>query len=136
MWLRWPTEIEIDLLDRGYDIAHWHQLTINPETGTPRLSSRRLLTLLEFGPEDGPFKTAAERGGRWSSWKQMLAEIANEGYRFRSSYHAVNSTPENDARFDPTKFEFLDPIDQEIRAKREAEEAAAADEFNAQIGYS
>lgn len=121
---------------RGIDIAHWHQLTINPETGVPRLSSRRLLVLLEHLDDDSAFKTAAERGGRWPTWKQMLAEIANESYRFRSSYHAVNSTPDNDARFDPSKFEFLDPIDEKLRAEREAEEAAAADLFNTQIGYS
>lgn len=75
--MRWPDEIESDLLLRGIDIAHWHQLTINPETGCPRLSSRRLMVLLEHLPDTSEFKAAAERGGRWPDWKQMLSEIAN-----------------------------------------------------------
>lgn len=66
----------------------------------------------------------------------MLKEIANESLRLRASYHAAHSTPEHDARFDPTPFEFVDPVDQEGIAKAKAEEVAAAEQFNAELGYS
>lgn len=122
----------------GTDIAHWHQLTINPETGCPRLSSRRLLVLLEHLPDTSAFKTAAERGGRWPDWKQMLSEIANEGYRFRASYHAVHSTDDHDATFDPSQFEFVDPAVRrqlEEQAKQEAEVAAQTEPELAEAGW-
>lgn len=118
------------------DIGLWHQLTTNPLTKGPYLSSRRLLAFLERSSEDGAFKTAAERGGRWPSWMQMLKELTNEAYRFRASFHAANSTTDNDARFDPTPFEFVDPVDQEAAAKVEAEKESAAQRFNSELGYS
>ena len=124
-WLRWPEEIESDLLLRGVDIGLWHRLTINPDTGAPYLSSRRLLAVLEHLPDDSAVKTAA-RGGRWTDWKQMLAEVANEAYRFRASYHAAHSTDDNDVRFDPTPFEFVDPVVAEVRAEVERAEAEVA----------
>lgn len=68
----------------------------------------------------------------------MLAEIANESYRFRSSYHAVHSTDENDARFDPTEFMFLDPVqerEREEEKQREAELSAKTDPELADAGW-
>lgn len=82
-----------------------------------------MLVLLEKLPDDSEFKTAAERGGRWPEWKQMLAEIANEAYRFRASYHAVHSTEEHDASFDPSPWEFVDPVTRREQAEREQREA-------------
>ena len=125
LWSRCPEEIESDLLVRGVDIGLWHRLTINPDTGAPYLSSRRLLLLLEHLPDDSAVKTAA-RGGRWSDWKRMLAEVANEAYRFRASYHAVHSTEDNDVRFDPSRVEFVDPVVAEVRAELERAEAEVA----------
>lgn len=87
--------------------------------------------------ENGAFKTAV-RGGRWPDWKQMLAEVANEGYRLRSSYHAANSTDENDARFNPSELEFVDPAVQELRdeqARLESEKSAQTEPELADAGW-
>jgi hypothetical protein len=98
-------------------------LAINPDTTDPYLSSRRLLVLLEHLPEDGAFKTAT-RGGRWSLAQQIAAEGVNEQYRMRASYHAAHSTDDNDVRFDPTDYEFVDPVIAQARAEAEAAESA------------
>ncbi|MCG7596362.1 hypothetical protein [Mycobacterium sp. PSTR-4-N] len=42
----------------------------------------------------------------------------------RASYHAAHSTEENDVRFDPEPWFFVDPVD--VRLRREAEELEAA----------
>ncbi len=75
--------------------------------------------------EDGAFKTAA-RGGRWSEWKQMLAEATNNSYRMLAAYLAFHSTEDNDLRFDPKDFYFLDPREREIAAELERQEAEQA----------
>ncbi len=127
------------MLRAGSDIAYWHRLTLNPETGTPRLSSRRLLVILDTADGDGPFKTAADRDGRWPDWKQMLAELTNEAYRMRSSFFAVNSE-DGAARFDTTPLEFVDPVDERLRAEREAEKEKQAQQsqsdFESAMGFS
>lgn len=96
-----------------------------------------MLELLEFMDEDGAFKTAAERGGRWSTRQQMWAEITNEAYRFRASYQLVNGG--KDAYFDPSDFEFVDPVVRKSREEIAAADAAAAvnaqEQFEAAIGF-
>lgn len=122
--MRWPDIIENDLLQhKNIDIGLWHSLAINPLTGGPYLSSRRLLVLLEHMPEESEFKRIAERGGRWSLAQQIAAEGVNEQYRMRASYHAAHSTDDNDVRFDPTDYEFVDPVIAQARAEAEAAEA-------------
>jgi len=119
------------------DIGLWHRLAINPDTGGPYLSSRRLLVILEGLPEKSRFKTAL-RDGRWPSWQRMLAELANEAYRFRSSFQAANSE-EGKAWFDTTDVEFVDPVDRAERARRDAADVEAAKtaqaRFEAAIGF-
>lgn len=128
LWLRWPEELETDLLVHyNLDIGLWHRLTINPDTGAPYLSSRRLLVLADRLPDKSEVKTAA-RGGRWPIETQMLSEIANEGLRLRASYHAAHSTDENDVRFDPEPFYFVDPVIAKARAELEAVEAEIAEQ--------
>ena len=118
----------------GLDIAHWHQLTINSETGTPILSSRRLLAILEHGlPETSKFKTLAERGGRWPIDRAIAAESVNEQYRMRASYHAAHSTEENDVRFDPEPWLWVDPVDERLRREAEELEAAQAAETEPEL---
>lgn len=107
------------------DIGLWHRLTINPDTGAPYLSSRRLLVLVDKLPETSELKTAA-RDGRWDIKTQMLAESVNESYRFRSSYHAAHSTDEVDVRFDPEPWFFVDPVVAKAREAQEQIEAAIA----------
>lgn len=126
-WLRWPTEIENDLLVHcnGLDIGLWHNLATNPLTGGPYLSSRRLLVLIDKLPEESDLKTAA-RGGRWPEWKQMLANVFNEQVDMRASYHAAHSTDECDVRFDPSDYYLIDPVIAKARAEREAVEAEIA----------
>lgn len=78
-------------------------------------------------PDTSELKTAA-RGGVWDIKTRMLSEIANESYRFRASYHAAHSTNENDVRFDPTEWEFVDPVIAAARAELEAAEAEIAEQ--------
>lgn len=102
------------------------------------LSSYELLELLEHLPEDSAFKTAAERGGRWPTWQQMLAESVNESYRLRAAYHVVNGG--EDAAFDTEPLLFIDPIDRERRKQFKAFEAELAaqsqNEFESAMGFS
>jgi hypothetical protein len=82
-----PGQIESDLLDKNLDIADWHQGT-RDEHGRLKLSSRRLLEVLEFLPERSAFKTWAERHGDWCTEQKMLQTIANEESRLRSTIQA------------------------------------------------
>ena len=69
----------------------------------------------------------------------MFAEIANESYRFRSSYLAVNSEG-GAAAFDTSDFEFVDPVERERRAKAETAkaeaDAKAQNAFETALGYT
>lgn len=128
IWLRWPEELEADLLVYyNLDIGLWHRLTVNPDTGAPYLSSRRLLALADRLPDKSEVKTAA-RGGRWPIETQMLANIFNEQVDMRASYHAAHSTDEVDVRFDPSDYYLLDPVVRKARAELEAVEAEIAEQ--------
>jgi hypothetical protein len=48
------------------------------EYGSPRLSSRRLLVLLEGLPDTSWFKTVAERDGDWTDAMKVAAETYAE----------------------------------------------------------
>ena len=57
----WPREIEADLLrEYGVDVVDWH---------TGRLTSRRVLVLLDQLSEESRYKTEFERGGNWPVWQ-------------------------------------------------------------------
>lgn len=136
MWLRWPDEIEADLFaEYGVDIGHWHRLTLDPDTGCPRLSSRRLLVLLDKLSETSEFKKASERGGRQSRAERVVENTYNEIALLRASFHVVNGGKE--AAYEP--YRYRDPVDELAIAKREAAEAeeaaAAAAQFDADIGF-
>lgn len=87
--------------------------------------------------DDSEFKKAAERGGRWPDWKQMLAEQVNEAYRLRSGFQAVHSK-DGEAGFDTRDFEFVDPVVHEARRQAAAAMADAEqqrqDRFDAELG--
>lgn len=138
MWSRWPDEIEADLwihCDKT-DIAWWHRLTLDPETGCPRLSSRRLLILLDKLPDSSEFKKQADRNGRQSRAERVAEDHHNETALLRASFHAAHGG--KDAAYEP--FRYRDPIDEKLRAEREAQEAAedaeAAQRFDSEIGYA
>jgi hypothetical protein len=123
IWRQFPRQIAADLR-RHYQlhIKHWHRGDRGAD-GDLILSSYDLLELIEgLPPDDSAFKAAAERGGRWPVWQQMLAEVANEGYRLRAAYHAVNGGAE--AAFNPAEFAFIDPVQREWlkRAEQAAEQ--------------
>jgi hypothetical protein len=63
-----PHEIEADLAFRGIDIADWHQ---------GKMSSRRLLVLLEGLPDDSLYRKA-RRDGDWSDGEYLRAALINE----------------------------------------------------------
>lgn len=110
---------------KGIHLKHWHRATRDAD-GDLILSSYDLLQILEFLPEDGPFKTAAERGGRWDIKTVMLANIFNEQVDMRASYHAAHSTDDCDVRFDPSDYYAVDPVDAKFRAEQEKAEAEIA----------
>jgi hypothetical protein len=110
-WKVAPTQIESDLLLRGIDIHAWHRGS---------LSSRRLLVLLRWLPDDSAYK----REGGYTEAEYMLAETHNEIARLRASYHVVNGG--EDAAYEP--FEFVDPRIAEARAEAAALEDVEAEE--------
>lgn len=136
VWLRWPDVIEADLLGIGVDIGHWHRLTVDPETGCPRLSSRRLLVLLDNLPASSGFKKVADRHGRQTRGERVAEDTYNEIALLRASFHIVNGG--RDAAYEP--FRYRDPVDEKLRAEREAAEEAAAVEaaelFDSEIGFA
>jgi hypothetical protein len=108
----------------GLDIGLWHRLTIDPDTGGPKLSSRRLLVLLD-------------EAVKWDEDKVIAAETHAELLRLRAAYNLVHGGAE--ATFDAEEHRFVSPETRESRA-REAAEAAADEEtrtarFNADIGF-
>lgn len=85
VWKRWPTEIEVDLLSRGLDIADWHQ-GIRDQHGRMKLSSRRLLVLVEKLAQDGEsevYKAISESG--WPELMDVLAKVHEDGAMLRAS---------------------------------------------------
>lgn len=119
---------------RNLDIGLWHRLVINPHTGSPYLSSRRLLVILRGLPEKGRYKTA-RRGGRQSRAERVVEELYNETALLRASFYAVNGGPEY--AYEPMTL--ADPVDEMEQARREAADAEAAKtaqaRFEADIGF-
>ncbi|OQZ97056.1 hypothetical protein BST10_10070 [Mycolicibacter algericus DSM 45454] len=110
VWRQQPTAIEAELSDRGHDIADWHQ---------GRMSSRKLLVLLEHSSENGPYRRAVS-GGDWPTWMQMLKEIHKEAALSRASRYAGT-------RYEYQPQVFVSPVE---RAEQEAADAAD-DQFQA-----
>jgi hypothetical protein len=78
VWRQEPTAIEAELIDRGLDILDWH---------TGRMSSRRLLALLEHPKSaDSPYARAM-RDGEWPEWMEMLKELHKELALYRASWY-------------------------------------------------
>jgi hypothetical protein len=134
IWRQWPTEIEADLLPKA-DIHDWHAGTQDAR-GWLRLSSRRLLALLEFLPETSAFKTAAERDGGWTVHQLIASETHNELARLRASYYAIHGG--EDAVYEP--HQFVDPLIARWREQHdEAEEQEREEDdedFYADMGWT
>lgn len=138
MWLRWPEEMESSLLaayGERADIRHWHRLTLD-ECGTPILSSRRLLALLDELPESSRFKTGAERAGRQSRAERVSELTFNEIASLRASFHAVHGG--SAAAYEP--LQLMDPIDWRAHLasahSEEAEQEQAISDFESEIGFT
>lgn len=117
----WPTQIEADLAYRGVDVGWWHRGTLDPD-GLPRLSSRRLLVLLDELPDHSAYKTAL-RGGNWPIWMRMLKTLTNE-----TSLHRAGLYAGGDDAYEPLLF--IDPIE----ALERAEQAHATAELAQEAG--
>lgn len=100
----WGRQIEADLTVRGIDIGWWHRFTLTGE-GVPRLSSRRLLIVLDEFGEDTAYKTVL-RDGQWPLWQRMLKTVANETSLHRASLYAGG-----DNAYSPMLF--VDPLEQQ-----------------------
>lgn len=121
----WPREIEADL-QRYYhlDVADWH---------TGRLSSRRLLVLLDQLPDASRYKTEYERDGNWPIWQQMLKDLHNETALHRAGLYAGG-----DNAYNPTTY--LDPLElrQRIAEQEQLQEfqTEAESELHGSLGWS
>lgn len=118
----WGRQIEADLFVRGIDIGWWHRYTLTDE-GVPRLSSRRLLIVLDELGENTAYKTVL-RDGQWPLWQRMLKTVANE-----TSLHRACLYADGDNAYAPMLF--VDPIQQAKQWKlqqAEMELAEAVDE--------
>jgi hypothetical protein len=116
------------------DIHDWHRGT-RDAFGALKLSSRRLIVLIDNLPDDSAYKTAL-RGGYWSESQLIAAQTHNELAFLRSSYYAVNGG--EDGAYEP--FQFIDPIDRVERAIKDVEEEEEAeqanDQFYGEMGWS
>jgi hypothetical protein len=125
LWMLAPNEIEADLAFRGIDIGWWHRYTLGGD-GFPKLSSRRLIALLEALPEDSGYKTV-RRNGQWPLWMQMVKEIHKESALVRASTFAGGDTPESEELSKYTVF--MDPVEaRETSRRAEAEKQQTEDE--------
>ena len=126
LWSQHPTPIECDLADRGHDIMEWHR---------GRMSSRRLLVLLEYGSDLGPYKKAL-RGGRQTRAERVAEEHFNETARLRASFHAAHGGEA--AFYEPPHLQ--DPIDEieeaRLKAIDDAEQQRVIEEFESAIGFT
>jgi len=94
-------------LDRGLDVMDWH---------AGRMSSRRLLVLLQFPRSDDSPYPRALRDGQWPEWMQMLKELHKELALYRASWY-VGRPGEYKPRV------FLDPVER-VEVSAEADEVA------------
>lgn len=78
IWKRCASAIEAHLAFRGIDIADWHQGTVD-DNGRQKLSSRKLLTLLEHIPEVG---------GRWPVALRIAKDTHKEVALHRAALYA------------------------------------------------
>lgn len=83
---QFPNQIEADLLFRGIDIADWHQ---------GRMSSRRLLCLIDALPDDSAY-WKERRDGDWSVQEYMQAALVNEMRLLRSDQAAIHTDEKMD----------------------------------------
>jgi len=78
---QFPREIEADLLFRGIDIHDWHQ---------GRMSSRRLLCLIDALPDDSAY-WKERRDGDWDDRMYLAAAQVNELRRLRADQAAIHA---------------------------------------------
>ena len=102
---------------RGVDIFDWHQ---------GKMSSRRLLILLEHLPEDSAFKTAY-RDGDWPLQSQLATGALNELKAMRSDLYALIG--KDHFPFKP----ILSPGAQQAMAAKTAEIRRSHDDVMAQL---
>ncbi len=102
-----------------------------------RLSSRRLLVLVQHLPDKSSTKTGV-RGGDWDLDRHIAAGIYNVCDKLLEGYSQVHSDPDNPSSYEA--FAFISPPTQtEIdRKKREEDQQREADdeEFFADIGMT
>lgn len=105
IWRRWPSEIEVDLLNlpAPVDIADWLQGT-RDEHGRLKLSSRRLLLILEKGlPDTSQFKTWALRGGDWTPDQDVAGRTHNLVGKHMASYLSAHGVEGMEATYYPVE---------------------------------
>lgn len=105
------------------DIADWLQGT-RDEHGRLKLSSRRLLVILEKLPDESEFKTWAQRAGDWTEAMMIAAETHKEIALNRASKYVGS---ENEY----VPMIFIPPSERVAAARENAEELEAAMDLEA-----
>jgi len=105
---QFPREIEADLLFRGIDIHDWHQ---------GRMSSRRLLCLIDALPDDSAY-WKERRDGDWDDRMYLLAAQVNEMRRLRADQAAIHADVKMDV--DPVVSPAQERAEDSLRGKHEA----------------
>jgi hypothetical protein len=102
IWRRWPTEIEVDLLDRNLDIADWLQGT-RDEHGRLKLSSRRLLVVLEKCKETSEYAKWALRNGDLTFEQDVARKSHNLLGKLTASYLSAHGVEGDAALYYPVE---------------------------------
>lgn len=116
MWFlkRWPKQIESDLsrIDRSI-LRDWHRGS-RDSSGRLKVSSRELLVILEYLPDDGAMKMAqAGREGDWPEWVEIIGKTHKELAMYHAWKYGIDEVPV-----------FLSPKERWERHLEQAEEEA------------
>ena len=118
VWRLYPGEIESDLSRYHHlDIKEWHQ---------GRMSSRRLLTLIRFLPDESATKTAA-RLGDWTEGRYLDASVVNELRLMRADLAAIFAGGGDEPDL------FRSPYQERVIAEREKARSSLRDKVLAKL---
>ena len=119
---RWPKQIESDLRADRSILRDWHR-GARDEYGRLKVTSRELLVLIEYLPDDGAFKMALQgREGDWDEKTQILAGIHEE----LSMYHASKYDGQDMAKTFLSPKARMEALLKQAEEEQDVEDAEAA----------
>jgi hypothetical protein len=127
VWRQFPTEIESALLDRGLEIADWHQ-GIRDEHGRLKLSSRRLVGWVKTHMDIVAAEHSALNGD-WALDRHLMARLVNVSDSLLEAYYMSHSTEDKPSTY--KAFMWLSPAQQREADRKEREEEQQREEDDA-----